>query len=94
LAVSLSSSRIAASIGDPVLTVATMVSEPPFSIGPGRAEKLAQGRYGGRVETVEPAGRRPGGPGPAGDGVQQHDHVVAELDQPPARSSASEASST
>ena len=87
--VPVNSSKISSSIAEPLSTsaVARMVSEPPSS----RLRAAPKNRLGGySAAGVDPAGQgAPAGRGgevvraaEPGQPVEQHDHVVAELDQP------------
>ena len=63
-----------------------MVSEPPYSDVARGAEELARRLQGGGRDPARegPAAGRSGqvvGPGQPGDGIEQHDHVGAQLDQ-------------
>ena len=89
LPVPLNSSKMTSSIREPVSTsaVARIVSEPPFSM----LRAAPKNRFGGysAVESTPPdrirplAGRRQVvGAAEAGDRVEQHDDVVAQLDEP------------
>ena len=89
LPVPLNSSKITSSIREPLSmrAVARMVSEPPFSMLRA-APKNFLGGYSAAESTPPERIRPDGGVGQvvrateAGDAVEQHDHVVAELDEP------------